>query len=400
MKTLIESACMGSKFLKPSRWSDCRSLPCRQCLLINAFRDTFRAVAGSLLIVATPSITLAQAFNFLPDRGNAYLTFYLDNDLFGGSDQDYTNGARLSWISGSRDPEEFGPIQNSLRKLSGDADSLRIFRRISGFDDPKEVEYNYGFSVTQLMFTPEDTDAPEPPPGQRPYAGWLGVSLSIHTKDSHAQNSVDLAVGTTGRRAYAKQTQDFVHDIRGIDKFKGWDSQIPSEPTLNIYYTQKRRLTFLETERGDFAIDGFGEGRLAFGNFRSDVDIGALIRFGWHLPVDFSDPRLLVTAYSHQPFRIRRRQESDWSLYGLAGVRGAAVAHDITLDGPVFENFDTGVTREPLVGEIYAGFGIRYRRIVFSYVHTFRSPEFREQNNGQDFGSLALSYRIGSRNPI
>jgi hypothetical protein len=115
------------------------------------------------------------------------------------------------------------------------------------------------------------------------------------------------------------------------------------------------------------------------------------------LPVDFSDPRLQVSAYSHQPFKTRRRQESYWSLYGLAGVRGAAVAHDITLDGPVFENFDTGVTREPLVGDLYAGFGIRYRRIVFSYVHTFRSPEFREQNNGQDFGSLALSYRIGSR---
>ena len=388
---------MSPSYFKPGLWIDCRFLPCHRCPPIKVLKDTFSAAASALLLFVTPSIALAQAFNFLPDRRDAYLTFYLDNDLFGGSDQDYTNGARLSWISGARDPEEFGPLQNSLRKLSGDTDSLRIFRRISGFDDPKEVEYNYGFSITQLMFTPEDTDAPEPPPGQRPYAGWLGVSLSIHTKDSHAQNSVDLAVGTTGKRAYAKQTQDFVHDVRGIDKFKGWDSQIPSEPTLNIYYTQKRRLTFLETERGDFAIDGFGEWRLAFGNFRSDVDIGALVRFGWHLPVDFSDPRLLVTAYSHQPFRTSRRQESDWSLYGLAGMRGAAVAHDITLDGPVFENFDTGVSRKPLVGEIYAGFGIRYRRIVFSYVHTFRSPEFREQNKGRDFGSLALSYRIGSR---
>ncbi len=388
---------MVLRFSEPGRWTGCRFQLRHLCQVINAFRDTFHAVAGSFLLVVTPSLALAQAFNFLPDRGAAYLSFYLDNDLFGGSDQDYTNGARLSWISGARDPEEFGPLQNGLRKLSGDADSLRIFRRLSGFDDPKEVEYNYGFSITQLMFTPQDPAALEAPPGERPYAGWLGISLSIHTKDSHAQNSIDLALGTTGRRAYAKQTQDFVHDIRGIDKFKGWDSQIPSEPTLNIYYTQKRRLTFLETERGDFAIDGFGEWRLAFGNFRSDTDVGALIRFGWNLPVDFSDPRLLVTAYSHQPFKTGRRQESNWSLYGLAGARGAAVAHDITLDGPVFEDFDTGVKREPLVGEIYAGFGVRYRRIVLSYVHTFRSPEFREQNNSQDFGSLALSYRIGSR---
>ena len=388
---------MRCRVLKQSGWTGRGFRSCRLSLVIKALRDTVRALAGSLLLVVMPGLALAQAFNFLPDRGNAYLTFYLDNDLFGGSDQDYSNGARLSWISGARDPKEFGRLQNALRKLSGDADSLRIFRRLSGFDDPKEVEYNYGFSITQLMFTPEDPHAPEAPPGERPYAGWLGASLSIHTKDSHAQNSVDLALGTTGRRAYAKQTQDFVHDVRGIDKFEGWDSQIPSEPTFNIYYTQKRRLTFLETQRGDFAIDGFGEWRLAIGNFRTDTDVGALIRFGWNLPVDFSDPRLLVTAYSHQPFKTGRRRESDWSIYGLAGGRGAAVAHDITLDGPVFDNFDTGVKREPLVGEIYAGFGIRYRRVVLSYVHTFRSPEFREQNDGQDFGSLALSYRIGSR---
>ena len=218
---------------------------------MKTLNDTFGTLAVLLFLIITSRPSVAEVFNFLPDRDNAYLSFYLDNDLFGGTDENYTNGARLSWISGARDPEEFGLIQNGLRKLSGDADSLKIFRRLSGFDDPREVEYNYGFSVTQLMFTPDDPDPAKPPPGERPYAGWLGVSISIHTKDSHAQNSVDLAIGTTGRRAYAKQTQDFVHDIRGIDKFNGWESQIPSEPTLNLYYTQKRRLTFLETRRAN-----------------------------------------------------------------------------------------------------------------------------------------------------
>ncbi len=336
----------------------------------------------------------ADGGSFLPDTGDANLTFYLDNDLFADTDENYTNGLRLSWISGSRDPEQFGPLQRLLRKLSGDAESRGLFRTLSGFSDPGDVEYNYGFSLTQFMFTPQDPKAPAAPPGQRPYAGWLGLDLSLHTKDAHALNSVGVALGITGRNSYAEEAQDFVHDIRGLEKFQGWDSQVPTELTLNLYYTQKRRLILLDPERGSFGIDGFGEWRIALGNFLTAANVGALVRFGWNLPENFSDPRLSVTAYSHEPFRTDRHQRSDWSFYGMTGTLGAAVAHNITIDGPVFTDFDTGTSSEPFVGELYAGFGIRYRRVNFSYVHTFRSREFSGQRNSQSFGSLTLSYQF------
>ena len=360
---------------------------------------TCRSAAGCLVWVLAGLLAVAQpagagGLSFLPDRGDAHLTFYLDNDLFAGTDQNYTNGARLSWISGARDPEALGVVQRWLRKLSGDVESRHIFQRLSGFGDPGEVEYNYGFSVTQLMFTPADTSAPAAPPGQRPYAGWLGIDFSLHTKDAHALNSVELALGTTGPDALAEQTQDLVHDLRGFAKFEGWDSQVPNELTLNLYYKQKRRLTFLETEFGNFAVDGFGEWQAALGNFLVSAQVGTLLRFGWNLPVDFSDPRLSVTAYTLQPFVTQRRQQHPWSVYGLAGAMGAAVAYNITLDGPVFRDFDTGVSSEPFVGELYAGFGVRYRRVDFSYIHTFRSREFNDQEKPQRFGSLAVTCRF------
>ena len=40
---------------------------------------------------------------------------------------------------------------------------------------------------------------------------------------------------------FAEDTQDYIHDIRNLDKFQGWDSQMPNEPTLNIVFNQKRR---------------------------------------------------------------------------------------------------------------------------------------------------------------
>ena len=345
-------------------------------------------------VLTTTNAGAASPFNLLPDRGDAYLSFYLDNDLFAGTDENYTNGARLAWLSGARDPEQFGVVQRGLRRLTGDDDSLRIFQRISGFRDPTNIEYNYGTSITQLMFTPQDPDAPESPPGESPYAGWLGLGFSLHAKDSYAINSVELSIGTVGPNSQAREAQDFIHKLKGVDRFKGWDSQIPNEPTLNLFYSQKRRMTFLEFEWGRFAVDGFSEWGAGLGTFRTDLYLGALTRFGWNLPVDFSDPRLSPTAYSHQPFKTDRREIGQWSFYGLFGLRGSAVAHDITLDGPVFNKFDTGATRKPFIGGLYAGFGLRYRDLKFTYVQTYRSRRFKQQNSGRSFGSIAVSYRF------
>jgi hypothetical protein len=86
-----------------------------------------------MVVLATCDTGATGIFGLLPDRGDAYLSFYLDNDLFSGTDQNYTNGARIAWISGSRDPEQFGTVQRGLRKLTGDVESLKVFQRISGF---------------------------------------------------------------------------------------------------------------------------------------------------------------------------------------------------------------------------------------------------------------------------
>ncbi len=348
----------------------------------------------TMVVLTTTDAGATGAFGLLPDRGDAHLSFYLDNDLFAGKDENYTNGVRIAWISGSRDPEQFGAVQRGLRKLTGDAESLSQFQRISGFRDLANIEYNYGTSITQLMFTPQDPDAPESPPGESPYAGWVGLGFSLHAKDTHALNSAELSIGTVGPNSHAKEVQDFIHDLKGVERFKGWDSQIPNEPTLNLFFSQKRRLTFLESEWGRFAVDGFGEWGIGLGTFRTDLYLGALTRFGWNLPVDFSDPRLSPTAYSHQPFTTDRRESGRWSLYGLLGIRGSAVAHDITLDGTVFSNFDTGATRKPFVSDLFTGLGVRYRNLDFTYVQTYRSRRFKEQNRSNSFGSIAVSYRL------
>jgi lipid A 3-O-deacylase len=328
---------------------------------------------------------------FLPDYGDGYLTFYFDNDLFSGSDKDYTNGARLSWISGNRPVEELGDVQRYLRLLIGDASSPALFQRLSGFSDAAGISYNYGMAITQLMYTPEDSVPTAPILNQRPYAGVLLAGFSLHAMDESVLNTVSLNLGMVGPHAYAEETQDFIHSLRDIEKFNGWKNQVPDEFLVNIRLTQKRRLSLIDYANGIFAIDGFSETALALGNFRTEAIVGGLIRIGFNLPVEFSDPRLSPDAYSHKLFQSDRVQNSFWSLYTIFGVRGSAVGHDVTLDGPVFRGgFDTGVDREPFVAEAYAGFGVRLSDWELSYVHTYRSREFDHQHGNPSFGSIAI----------
>lgn len=325
-----------------------------------------------------------------------YLTFFLDNDLFAGTDQDYTNGGRLSYISEGRPIFDLPFLDRYLHRFSGDGDGKNPAQRIWGFRDPSQVEYSYGFSLTQLMFTPRSLTAPAAPPGERPYAGWTGIGLSLHARDERALNTVEISLGVVGPHAQAQETQDFIHELRDIDKFRGWDSQIPNEVTLNLHFEQKRRWTDLRKLDLPFnlELDGFHETGYSLGTYLTEAHAGFLMRLGWNLPIEFSDARLSPTSHTQKLYTDESYNKSNWSLYVLGGARVTAVLHDITLDGPVFRDFDTGVEREPWVGEIYAGFGVRYVGWEFNFVHTYRSKQFKSQKDAQSFGSIAIRKRF------
>ena len=348
------------------------------------------AVAGAMMAAAAAGATERSAA-----ATKSYLAMYLDNDLFGGSDADYTNGFRAAWISGALDFAAVGPFQRWLRPFSGDRESLPLFQAVTGFRDLDRVDYHYGVSLTQLMFTPETWWVYGQPPGERRYAGWLGLGLSLHAKDDSVLNAVEFTLGVVGKDSLAEPSQDVIHDLLGSPHFNGWDCQVPSELTIDLSLVQKRRLEFLTLGEGAWRLDAVGEWGLRLGTFRTKAHLGGMLRFGYNLPPDFSDPRLSDTAYSHRYFTGDADYLGPWSAYLLCGATMRLIAHDATLDGPLFESdFRTGNHREPLVGELFAGFGVRYREVELGYAHTLRSEEYEEQDHWQDFGTVALRVRF------
>ena len=334
-------------------------------------------------------VTLVASAASAAGENRGSYTFQLDNDLFANTDKDYTNGARLSYITEDRNESDFTDMEAWLASVQRRAPDV-----ITGFYSPDTPAYNYGVSLTQLMFTPNDFNAFEAPLGEHPYVGWLAVGFSLHAKDSNAINSVELSLGLTGKNAFAETTQDFVHSVRDIPKFNGWDSQVPSELTLNLFFTQKRRIFRDAPSDTFFSIDGFSEWGLALGNYKTALDFGFITRIGFNLPADISDPRLGPTSYSHNIFNRQEERANDWSTYGIIGAKAVASLHDLSKDGPLFRNFEMGIDKRPFTGETYLGGALRWKNWELSYVHTFRSREFEEQLNGPQFGSLSLRFQF------
>lgn len=314
-----------------------------------------------------------------------------DNDKFTGTDRDYTNGVRFALLRElDPDQETHSILQKTLYRLSG-AGSDSFWGDDRRFFGEDTIRFSWGTGITQLMYTPDNPNAASAPAGERPYAAWLGLEFSLNVSDRNSVGGVTLSIGTTGKNSYGEDTQEWVHkNISDSPIYQGWDSQVPGELTVNLNFDRKERITFLDqTEDWPLEFDGYLEWGAALGNFRTNAYVGALTRFGYHLTNTYATPRVQLGSYGHALFAPEKRDRF-FSINGFAGIRGTAVLHDITLDGPVFRDFDTGVNREPLVGELLIGVATHIGAVDLSISQTYRSNEFENQSDNQRFGSIML----------
>jgi hypothetical protein len=340
-----------------------------------------------LLFCLLPITLLAEA-------ESPRLLFQLDNDLFTGSDRNYTSGVRLARTQ-DLDPDQASHnwLQKALYRFSGVDDDAFLGR--FRYQPDGSDRFSWGMGLTQLMYTPDDPTAETAPDGERPYAGWLGLEFSLHIKNSKSASSVTLSLGTTGENSYADDAQKWIHvNVSNSPIYQGWKSQVPGETTLNLHIDHKQRIDWLSaTDDWPLEIGGYTEWGAALGNLRTDAYAGALLRAGYNLPAVYTTPRVQIGSYGHALFQKEDQDRSPFSIFCFAGIRGTAVLHDITLDGPVFRDFDTGVNREPFVGEILVGIGLGWDQCELSFSRTFRTNEFEDQDKNQQFGSVRLRFK-------
>jgi hypothetical protein len=329
------------------------------------------ALGGALACFAAP-LYAQDAASALPSDELATWSFVWENDYFADTDQNYTNGIRISYLSGLKKPEG----------VSG-------FLAYDLLGAGKDAGIRRGFAIGHSIFTPEDTAASEPLPDQHPYAGWLYGEYSVVVQQRRRVHQVTLQAGVVGPAAQGEFLQNNWHDIIDGDRVNGWDNQIRNEPGFVLSYDRQFRSV------RDFGDGGFGADitpnvGVSVGNVDTRMRGGLTLRVGKDLRNDYGPVRVrpaLAGAGFFTP-------ANEFSWYLFLGAGGSAVAHNIFLDGSLFRDGDPSVGSRVLVGEVQAGLAMQFRRVQIAYTFVGRTKEFDAQDGAQEFGAISISTKF------
>jgi hypothetical protein len=293
-----------------------------------------------------------------------------ENDKFAGTDRDYTNGIRFSWLSAEENmPSWSRAIANNLPLAS---------------DGHKRISIALG----QSMFGPENLESTALVPGQQPYAGWLYSSVGMVSDTGTTLDNVMLTVGVVGPLSGAEQTQKLVHKLTDSQDPKGWDNQLENEPGIILTYERKWR-GMIEASPFGIGADVTPHVGVNLGNIHTDASVGATFRLGYDLPADYGPPRIRPSLPGSD-FFIPADSAGGY-LFATVGER--LVGRNIFFDGNSFSD-GPSVDKKHLVHSLQVGVAATYEQTRISYTQVFMSKEYNTQAEGSQFGVLTVSYRF------
>lgn len=335
-------------------------------------------------------------------------TLRLENDLFTGTDQNYTNGVALILVS--RD------IPGRLRTECLPA-PVRLHANFIKLVNPgfwtdtnlgtetQNVTVRFG----QSMYTPEDYTRTDLITDDRPYAGLLYMGLAwnrrVHPQDAKYEmlDTRELTLGVIGPWSLAEQSQDLVHRLRGSNLFQGWDNQLSNEPAFQIAMERKfKRFVGTAAVSQGWGSDMISSYALRVGNIETAASAGLELRAGWNLPNDFGSYPIQPGAENRPPsaaaeLRTAQPQSSHAprpGIHAFVNVEAKAVAWDFSLDGNLFRS-SHHVNRRPWVAQVAAGISsqwlVRGHGVRLALMQVWRTREFDGQSGDHEFGSVALS---------
>lgn len=307
-------------------------------------------------------------------------TFYWENDTFTGTDQDYTNGLKLTWS------KPYRQRRSQKRGLTTWMINWLPFVR-----DPK-AKRTTSFSLGQDIYTPENTDRTDLIVDDRPYAGYTYISYGFQSQMNNRRDVWEIDIGVVGPLSQGEAVNQFAHDTLGLDRSNGWDNQLDNELGIEAVWEAKVRAGQMFARNGlgaDF-IFHFGGG---IGNIAIYANLGCEFRFGWSVPNDFGTCPIRpgCDAVMSMDDGVDGFGGDGSATYFFLAMDGRLVLHDIFLDGNTFEDSHS-VDKEPLVADFMAGVTFRHNRLRLSYAFVYRTKEFETKDDNHAFGAISISY--------
>jgi hypothetical protein len=337
------------------------------------------AWAASVALTLGSSIVSHASESAADNQGmTAYVR--LDNDVFAGTDRGYSNGTEFGFIS----PTVPGFQDSSL------SPSTRWLNRKLQWLQPEGYEYNnMVITLGQSMYTPSEWRLETPDANDRPYAGVLVLGVTYNSRDQDSMISTTVNAGVVGPSAFAHETQDFVHEIVGGERFAGWDHQLRDEPVFRVMQQRLHKYTMIKpTWMSDLIVHYGG----SLGNLTTFVNAGAEVRFGGWIPDNFGSAPSLPVAENTAP-TLGSIYSDTVRMHAFVALDVRYVAQDITLDGNTFKD-SASVDREDVVADLGVGVAAHWGNWKIAFARYFRTREFRGQDGEAQLGSITIRRAI------
>lgn len=295
----------------------------------------------------------------------------LDNDLFVGEDNGYTNGFFISLYEAEERDEQLttpdfwvAPLLWSLRQ-----DNL-VFAVNS-------------YTLGQTMATPSDITIADPPQDELPYSAMLFMTNTYLTISPDHADSIATTIGLIGPAALGEETQKFVHKIVGADKPQGWDTQLKNE--LVFQFSRARTWRSWVSESGHFdLLTGL---EMNLGTISSGVEGSVYVRYGRNLLESYATT-LFNSSRTSNPLSI----EGGWHLY--AGLQAGYIFNIIFADGNTFrDSRSIDYDRERL--GVTAGLAYSWKNCSMTFAITDADIlQGDDLENLSRFGTLTFAWRL------
>lgn len=318
--------------------------------------------------IALLTISLLACNSLLAEAD--YISITMDNDVFVGSDDGYTNGMYYSWYYVAKQP-------NTLPEPSALVKPLRW-----SLPDERPAAAVNAYSLGQAMVTPADITTENPDPNDLPYAGLLALTNSYLMIYDNYTDKISTTIGIVGPESGAAATQKFVHEVIDSDKPRGWDSQLDNEVVFQ--FSRARIWRNWVSESGN--IDVLTAADISIGTLESFVGGGVMIRTGSGLERSYPSP-VFIHSRTTNPLAI----SGGWFAY--LGIGGNYFANQIFTDGNTFRDSPSVELDRTQIGGA-AGFSYSWDRLSVTLAVEDLTL-FEEQLEGiTRFGTFTMAWRM------
>ncbi len=301
-----------------------------------------------------------------------WLSLTIDNDVFVGNDDGYSNGFFFSLYdtsgTGARPSAKFW-VKPLLWSLSDEGYAAAV----------------NSYTIGQAIITPDDITISNPPENDLPYSGLLFFNNTYLAINETYADKLGATLGIIGPSSGAKSTQIWFHDLIDADDPNGWNTQLNDELVFQFSRGRVWRSWVSGGGRFDFLLSS----EASLGTLSSAVDAGMMIRYGKDLMRSYATP-LLSGSRTSNPVAIKK----GWFVY--AGVSAGYIFNRIFTDGNTYRD-SRSIDYDHEYISALAGFAYSWQNIsVTLALNDTNILENESEDQLQDYtryGTLTFAWR-------